>query len=74
MNRESYKAVYEEVMKELDKLENEFLPQVKLSTLEVSAGNLRSLSSLTKDMSSCGVYLFIGAINTPLGVYSMGPL
>lgn len=31
-----YKKVYEDVMKKLDRLENEFLPQVKLDRTEVS--------------------------------------
>ena len=36
INGDSYKSVYEDVMKQLDKLENEYLPQVKLNKLEVS--------------------------------------
>lgn len=33
-----YRKIYEEVMKKLDKLENEFLPQVTVDKLEVSNG------------------------------------
>ena len=35
VDRKKYKMVYEDVMKKLDKLENEFLPQVTLNTTEV---------------------------------------
>lgn len=36
INRDNYRFVYEDVMKQLDKLENEYLPQVKLEITEVS--------------------------------------
>lgn len=35
INSSEYRRIYEEVMKKLDKLENEFLPQVTLDKLEV---------------------------------------
>ncbi len=35
INKEKYRRTYEDVMKRLDRYENEFLPQVKLDTTEV---------------------------------------
>ena len=43
INEQQYRKVYEEVMKQLDRLENEFLPQIELDTTEVG---LESLSEL----------------------------
>lgn len=35
-----YRTIYEEIMKKLDKLENEFLPQVAVDRLEVCGSEL----------------------------------
>jgi hypothetical protein len=35
-NRDKYQRVYEDVMRMMDKNENDYLPQVKLSAFEVS--------------------------------------
>jgi phosphatidylinositol-bisphosphatase len=37
VNAEKQKKIYEDIMKRMDKLENEFLPQVELDSLEASA-------------------------------------
>ena len=36
INQERYKKVYEDTMKQLDRMENSILPQVELDTTEVS--------------------------------------
>ncbi|XP_067950834.1 inositol polyphosphate 5-phosphatase OCRL-like isoform X2 [Watersipora subatra] len=41
IDNDKYHSVYEDVMKQLDKLENEYLPQVKLSILELNFGEVR---------------------------------
>lgn len=35
IDEEKYKKVYEDIMKQLDRLENDYLPQVKLDKTEV---------------------------------------
>lgn len=43
-----YRRIYEEVMKKLDKLENEFLPQVTIDTTEVIFGSIKFHQPQTK--------------------------
>lgn len=43
INEEKYRKVYEEVIKQLDKLENELIPQVKVDLTEIDFGTLRYL-------------------------------
>lgn len=43
-----YRRIYEEVMKKLDKLENEFLPQVTVDTTEVILEPVKFLQTQTK--------------------------
>ncbi|XP_063845659.1 inositol polyphosphate 5-phosphatase OCRL-like isoform X4 [Scylla paramamosain] len=43
-----YRRIYEEVMKKLDKLENEFLPQVTIDTTEIIFGSVKFLQPQTK--------------------------
>nr|CAD7445363.1 unnamed protein product [Timema bartmani] len=45
-----YRKVHEDVMKKLDKLENEFLPQVMVDNTEVIFDTVRYLESQTKDL------------------------
>ncbi|KAK7791378.1 hypothetical protein R5R35_007912 [Gryllus longicercus] len=45
-----YRRIHEEVMKKLDKLENEFLPQVMVDNTEVVFDTLRFLESQCKDL------------------------
>ncbi|XP_075217089.1 oculocerebrorenal syndrome of Lowe [Lycorma delicatula] len=45
-----YRKIHEEVMKKLDKLENEFLPQVMVDNTEVIFDVLRFLEPQTKDL------------------------
>nr|CAD7427759.1 unnamed protein product [Timema monikensis] len=45
-----YRKVHEDVMKKLDKLENEFLPQVMVDNTEVIFETVRYLESQTKDL------------------------
>ncbi|XP_076049020.1 type II inositol 1,4,5-trisphosphate 5-phosphatase-like isoform X2 [Oratosquilla oratoria] len=44
----SYRKIYEEVMKKLDKLENEFLPQVAVDTTEIIFEPVKFLQPQTK--------------------------
>ena len=37
INKKQYRLVYEDIMKHLDRMENEYLPQVVLSTTDVSS-------------------------------------
>lgn len=48
VNTTKQKQVYEEVMKELDKLENEFLPQVTVDNMEVNFNIVRFNEPQTK--------------------------
>ncbi|KAK2142063.1 hypothetical protein LSH36_1001g00016 [Paralvinella palmiformis] len=41
INRNEYRQVYEDIMKQLDRMENEYLPQVALSTTEVNFVNVK---------------------------------
>lgn len=43
-----YRRIYEEVMKKLDKLENEFLPQVTIDTTEIILEPVKFYQSQTK--------------------------
>lgn len=45
-----YRKVHEEVMKKLDKLENEFLPQVMVDNTEVIFDTIRYLEPQTRDL------------------------
>ncbi|XP_065223598.1 type II inositol 1,4,5-trisphosphate 5-phosphatase [Planococcus citri] len=45
-----YRKIHEEVMKKLDKLENEFLPQVMVDTTEIIFDNIYFLESQSKDL------------------------
>lgn len=45
-----YRKVHEDVMKKLDKLENEFLPQVMVDNTEVIFDTLRFLEEQTKEL------------------------
>lgn len=36
IDEKRYKKVYEDIMKKLDRIENDFLPQIKLDKTEVS--------------------------------------
>ena len=37
IDEKRYKKTYEDIMKKLDRIENEFLPQIKLDKTEVSS-------------------------------------
>lgn len=43
IDEEKYRKIYEEVIKQLDKLENELIPQVKVDRTEVDFGTVRYL-------------------------------
>ncbi|XP_068085502.1 type II inositol 1,4,5-trisphosphate 5-phosphatase isoform X3 [Anabrus simplex] len=45
-----YRKIHEEVMKKLDKLENEFLPQVMVDNTEIIFDTVHYLESQTKDL------------------------
>lgn len=45
-----YRKIHEDVMKKLDKLENEFLPQVMVDNTEVIFDTLRFLEAQTKEL------------------------
>jgi phosphatidylinositol-bisphosphatase len=45
-----YRKIHEEVMKKLDKLENEFLPQVMVDNTEVIFDTIHYLESQTRDL------------------------
>ena len=46
-----YRRIYEEVMKKLDKLENEFLPQVSVDKLEIVFDRVRFLEPQNRFLS-----------------------
>ncbi|MCL4122564.1 UNVERIFIED_CONTAM: hypothetical protein GTU68_036214 [Idotea baltica] len=46
-----YRRVYEDVMKQLDKLENEFLPQVTVDTTEILLGPVRFMQPQTQSLT-----------------------
>ncbi|CAG0879555.1 unnamed protein product [Cyprideis torosa] len=50
INLERYQKTYEEVMKKLDKLENEFLPQVSVDKLEIAFDTVRFLEVQTQTL------------------------
>lgn len=45
-----YRKIHEEVMKKLDKLENEFLPQVMVDTTDIIFDILRFLEPSSKEL------------------------
>jgi len=45
-----YRKIHEEVMKKLDKLENEFLPQVMVDTTDIIFDILRFLEPNSKEL------------------------
>lgn len=45
-----YRKIHEEVMKKLDKLENEFLPQVMVDTTEIIFDTLKFLEPSSKEL------------------------
>lgn len=45
-----YRKIHEEVMKKLDKLENEFLPQVMVDNTEIIFDTLRFLEPQSKEL------------------------
>lgn len=45
-----YRKIHEEVMKKLDKLENEFLPQVMVDTTEIIFDTLKFLEPCSKEL------------------------
>lgn len=47
VNQAKYRKIYEDVMKKLDRLENEFLPQVTVDKMEVSFGSLSFREPIT---------------------------
>lgn len=55
-----YRKIHEEVMKKLDKLENEFLPQVMVDNTEVIFDTLHFLEPQSKDLiiANTGQVLF----------------
>merc|ERR1719376_1742908 len=48
VDRKKQKKVYEEIMKHLDKLENDYLPQVECDTLELNFGVVTFMESATR--------------------------
>ncbi|XP_015911155.1 type II inositol 1,4,5-trisphosphate 5-phosphatase [Parasteatoda tepidariorum] len=46
-----YRKIYEEVMKKLDKLENEFLPQVTLDKLEINFGKVHFIEPKVQSLT-----------------------
>ena len=47
INKEKQRAVYRDVMQKLDRLENEFLPQVELDTAELRFGDVTFMEPQT---------------------------
>lgn len=45
-----YRKIHEDVMKKLDKLENEFLPQVMVDNTEIVFDTVRFLESQSKEL------------------------
>lgn len=50
IDRVKYRKIHEEVMKKLDKLENEFLPQVMVDATEIIFDLLKFLERSNKDL------------------------
>ena len=46
-----YRKIYEEVMKELDKMENEFLPQVSVDTTEITFDKVKFVESQSRNLT-----------------------
>ena len=46
-----YRKIYEDVMKELDKMENEFLPQVAVDTTEITFDKVRFVEAQTQSLA-----------------------
>ncbi|CAN7983985.1 unnamed protein product, partial [Ixodes pacificus] len=51
VDQAKFRTVYEEIMKKLDKLENEFLPQVAVDRLEVQFERLRFMESQVQTLT-----------------------
>lgn len=47
VNQTKYRKIYEDVMKKLDRLENEFLPQVTVDKMEINFGSLSFRDPIT---------------------------
>ena len=71
MNKEKRKRIYEDLMKRMDKLENEFLPQVELDRLEL---DFSAVKFLEPKMMQIGItntgqipvqYGFVNKLNDP---------
>ena len=52
MDNTKYRKIYEEVLKKLDKLENEFLPQVTVDKMEVIFGSVSFRDSLVGSLTA----------------------
>lgn len=50
-----YRKIYEEVMKKLDKLENEFLPQVAVDKTEVHFEDVRFIESQVRYLTIANI-------------------
>lgn len=61
VDKAKFRKVHEEVMKELDKIENEFLPQVMVDTTEVIFDTIRYREPATKDL----IIANTGQVSTP---------
>ena len=46
-----YRKIYEDVMKELDKMENEFLPQVAVDTTEITFDKVRFVEPQSQSLA-----------------------
>ena len=51
MVQELYRKIYEDVMKKLDKLENEFLPQVTVDTTEITLDEIRFVEPVSSTLT-----------------------
>lgn len=51
IDEEKYRKIYEEVIKQLDKLENELIPQVKVDQTEIDFGTVRYLELQVKTIT-----------------------
>lgn len=51
VDQPKYRKIYEDVMKKLDKLENEFLPQVTVETTEVNFDTVKFIEMLSQSLT-----------------------
>lgn len=66
-----YRKIHEEVMKKLDKLENEFLPQVMVDTTEIIFDTLKFLEPSSKELiiantgqvNKCLKHIYLSCVN-----------